>query len=167
MADYFSPTVVQQPIAITDMTPLERLVLSLVFDAEPDGDALGFHSDIGPSDMIGLPIEQLRAACETSRGIDSVIAVHVGACLAAAPSDETEIEIDLSVVSWALMLQDIVRRSPTLDYITVVTAFTCSKMRVDGFGGMAILIMADAIRSKSTHDILEDFLAARDVNRSA
>jgi hypothetical protein len=36
-------------------------------------------------------------------------------------------------------------------------------MRPDGFGGMAVLITADAIRGKSTNDILEDFLADQEV----
>jgi hypothetical protein len=31
-------------------------------------------------------------------------------------------------------------------------------MRPDGFGGMAVLITADAIVGKSTSDLLEDFL---------
>jgi len=35
-------------------------------------------------------------------------------------------------------------------------------MRPDGFGGMAVLITADAILGKSTNDILEDFLAEND-----
>ena len=30
MANYLSPTVIQQPIPVADMTPLERLVLSPV-----------------------------------------------------------------------------------------------------------------------------------------
>ena len=50
MANYLSPTVIQQPIPVADMTPLERLVLSLIFDAEPDGDALYFHASLGPSE---------------------------------------------------------------------------------------------------------------------
>ena len=37
-------------------------------------------------------------------------------------------------------------------------------MRPDGFGGMAVLITADAILGKSTNDILEDFLAEIDGN---
>ena len=40
----------------------------------------------------------------------------------------------------------------------MVSAFTCSRMRPDGFGGMATVITADAIRGKSTGDILADFL---------
>ena len=31
-------------------------------------------------------------------------------------------------------------------------------MRPDGFGGMAVLVTADAIKGKSTEDILGDFL---------
>jgi galactokinase len=51
-----------------------------------------------------------------------------------------------------------VRRSPTLRYVTAVSAFTCSKMRPDGFGGMAILITASEVMSKLTNDIIQDFL---------
>lgn len=50
------------------------------------------------------------------------------------------------------------RRSKTLRYVTAVSAFTCSKMRPDGFGGMAVLITAEAVTGKSTSDIIEDFL---------
>jgi hypothetical protein len=56
------------------------------------------------------------------------------------------------------MFQDIVRRSNTLRYVTAVSALTCSKMRPDGFGGMAMLITASKIMGKSTSDIIEDFL---------
>jgi hypothetical protein len=45
-----------------------------------------------------------------------------------------------------------------LQYITAVSAFICSKMRPDGFGGMAMLITADTVMGKSTNDIVEDFL---------
>ena len=57
-------------------------------------------------------------------------------------------------------MQDIVCRSPTLDHVTAVSAFTCSRMRPDGFGGMAVVITADFVRGKSTNDILEDFLSS-------
>ena len=65
-------------------------------------------------------------------------------------------------MSWEVILQDIVRRSSTLRYVTVVTAFTCTKMRPDGFGGMAVVITADAIKGKSTNDFIEDLLADAD-----
>ena len=78
MADYFSPTVIQQPIPVADMTPLEILVLSLIFDAEPDGEAVYFHASLGPSDAIGLSIDELRAAFDTSAGIDSTATAYIG-----------------------------------------------------------------------------------------
>jgi hypothetical protein len=53
-----------------------------------------------------------------------------------------------------------VRRSHTLRYVTAVSAFTCSRMRPDGFGGMAVLITPTAVMGKSTNDIVEDFLNA-------
>jgi len=37
MADYFSPTVIQPTIPVTDITPLERLLLSHIFNAEGEG----------------------------------------------------------------------------------------------------------------------------------
>jgi hypothetical protein len=164
MANYLSPTVIQQPIPVADMTPLERLVLSLIFDAEPDGETLYFHASLGPSEAIGLPVDDLRAALEESTGIDSAATTYIAERLAAVSPDDTEIEIDFTGTSWEFIFQDIVRRSATLRYVTAVTSFTCSKMRPDGFGGMAVLITADAIRGKSTNDILEDFLTEIDGN---
>jgi hypothetical protein len=164
MANYLSPTVIQQPIPIADMTPLERIVLSLIFDAEPDGEAWYFHASLGPSEVIGLSTDDLRAALEASAGIDSTAATYLAERLATVPAGDTEIEIDFSGTSWEFIFQDVVRRSATLRYVTAVTSFTCSKMRPDGFGGMAILITADAILGKSTNDILEDFLAENDGN---
>jgi hypothetical protein len=74
--------------------------------------------------------------------------------------EEAEIDFDLSGASiWELIFQEIVRRSPTLHYVTAITSFECSKMRPDGFGGMAMLITADRIISKSTHDLIAEFLA--------
>jgi len=159
MADYFSPTVIHPPIPVADMTPLERLVLSHIFDVEQDGETLYFHAALSPTDTVQLSVDDLQAALEASAGIVSTAASYVAERLAAAPADGSEIEIDFSGTSWEFIFQDIVRRSSSLRYVTAVTSFTCSKMRADGFGGMAVLITADAIKGKSTHDILEDFLS--------
>jgi hypothetical protein len=163
MADYHSPTVVQPTIANGDMTPLERLLLSHILDCEPDGDGCYFYSETGPSDGIGLPLDELRTALSASDSVPSTAYDYVIARPTPGGADDTHIEIDLSGTSWEFILQDIVRRSRTLDHITVVSAFICTKMRPDGFGGMAVLITADAIKGKSTHDILEDFLAEESV----
>jgi hypothetical protein len=160
MAVYLSPTVIQQSIPVADMTPLERLVLSHMFDATPVGKAVYFHTNVGPQDDIWLPVGELRAAFAASAAIDSTATTHVGYFAnEIAHTSEDMIEIDFTDVSWEPILQDIVRRSAKLRYVTVVTSFTCSKMWSDGFGGRVVLITADAIKGKSTRSILREFLA--------
>ena len=159
MADYYSPTVVQQTIPNVDMTKLEHLLLSNIFDADPDGDGLYFHTWEGPSDMFWVDRAELQTALAASEAMESVASAVVAEQLKKAEADEGDIELDLSLTSWEYLLQDIVRRSPTLRYVTVVTAFTCSKMRVDGFGGAALFITADAIKGHSTDEFLADCLS--------
>src|SRR5207253_8321210 len=89
---------------------------------------------------------------------DSTAATFIAEQLARVPADNVEIELDVTDMSWESVFQDIVRRSASLRYITAVSAFTCSRMRPDGFGGMAVLITPTAIIGKSTADIVEDFL---------
>jgi hypothetical protein len=159
MADYFSPTVIPEIIPNTDMTKLELLLLSHMFDAESDGDGTYFHSWQGPSDLIWVNRAELSAALDATRGRKSQVYFYVEAKLKTATSGDDIIEVDMSGVSWEVILQDIVRRSTKLRYITVTTAFTCSKMRADGFGGMALFITADAIKGCSTTEFLSDCLA--------
>ncbi len=158
MADYFTPTVVQQTIPLSDITALERLLFCHIFEAEPDGDGLYFSSDIGPSDFVTVPREELEDALMTSPDSNSAAHVYVTERRAALASDNDVVELDLTGTSWEFFLQDIVKRSATPNYVTVVSAFTCSKMRADGFGGATVLITPEKIVGKSTHDILEDFL---------
>ena len=161
MADYFSPTVIQPAIPVADITPLERLLLSHIFNAEPDGEGLYFYADERPADMIWLDRAPLEAAlAQSASAVDNTASTLVTEQLARAPADNVEIELDLSGISWEDIFQDIVRRSHTLRYVTAVSAFTCSRMRPDGFGGMAVLITPTAVMGKSTSDIVEDFLNA-------
>jgi hypothetical protein len=157
MADYFTPTVIQPAIPIADITPLERLLLSHVFNAECQGERLYFYADEGPAERIWLDRAWLEAALAQSR-IDSTATNLVIEHLARIPADNVEIELDFSGQRWEAIFQDIVRRSRSLRYVTAVSAFICSKMRPDGFGGMAVLIAADAVMGKSTDDIIKDFL---------
>lgn len=165
MADYHSPTVVQPNIPAADITPLERLILGLVFDAEDEEDGVYFHSWCGPSDFVSLSVEDLRAAVEVSREVgESSIGKHVGALLARYdveagddPADDIDVDLTEGDSGWDRMFQDIVRRSAAVGEIVVTTAFTCTKMRPDGFGGSVMLITADAIRYRSTTDMLEEF----------
>jgi len=159
MADYFAHTVIQQTIPEADMTPLERLLLSRIFDCEPDGNGWYFFAEQNPSTMIFATRAELEEALVAAPDIESAAHRHVTDLLAAIDAGASDIDLDLSGISWEFFFQDIVKRSRTLAYISVVAAFTCSKMRPDGFGGMAVLITREAIVSKSTNDLLEDFLS--------
>lgn len=162
MADYYTPTVIQQTIPDADMTPLERLLLSHIFDAERDGDGWYFFSEQGPADMLYLERAALEVALASSQSAgDSAANTFVKEHLPDSQSGEplpSHLDLDLSTTSWEFIMQDIVKRSPTLDYVSAVSSFTCSKMRPDGFGGAVVVISADEIMGKSTNEILEDFV---------
>lgn len=167
MADYFEQTVVQQTIPNADMTPLERLLLSRIFECEPDGDGCYFFAEQSPSTMIFAIRSELETALTSSPDVESAAHLYVTEQLAAADADATEIDLDLSGTSWEFFFQDIVKRSATLAYVGVVAAFTCSKMRPDGFGGMAVLITRDTVVGKSTNDLIEDFLVEAGLDESS
>jgi hypothetical protein len=162
MVSYYVPTVVQTTIPDTDMTPLERLVLSHIFSAEPDGDGLYFFAEESPAECLELDVAELRDAHHASADVNSVLNAIVADRLAQVEAGDTHVELDLSVISWATIFQDVVRRSPTLDEVAVSSAFTCSRMRSDGFGGMATLITATAILSGSTDEMLAGFREVAD-----
>lgn len=158
MADYHSPTVVQPTILNADMTALERLLLTHIFESAPDGDGLYFFAETSPNTQFELPIETIRAALATSDGVPSEAAAFVRGQLKDAGEDDEYVDLDISQTSFEFIFQGIVKRSTTLDHVTIVSSFTYTKMRPDGFGGMAVLVTADAIKGKSTEDILGDFL---------
>ena len=79
--------------------------------------------------------------------------------LAASPQEDEEFELDFSLIGYDRIFQDIVRRSSDLDHIQIVAAWTCTRMRPDGFGGMATVITADAVESMSTASFIEEVLA--------
>lgn len=165
MADYFEQTVIQQTIPGADMTALERLLLSRIFQSEPDGKGWYFFAEESPATMIVASRAELDAALASSPDVDGATHAYVVEQLVKVDAESDEIALDLSGTSWEFFLQDIVKRSRTLNYITVVSAFTCSKMCPDGFGGMAVLITPDAIVGKSTNDLLEDLLSEAGLDR--
>jgi len=165
MADYLTPTVVQQKIPDKDISPFERLMLGNIFSVEQYDDELYFFSEDGPSTFLTVERAELEAALDASRDRPSSVAEEIGAQLIKIPIDEPLVELDLSAVSWEFIFQDIVRRSDTLSYLTVVSSFTCTKMRPDGFGGMAVLITKDTVAGQSTHDILGDLISEAGVDR--
>lgn len=160
MADYQSPTVIEPTIPVSDVTPLERLLLEHVYEIEEEDDRLYLSEWDGPNDYPEIARDALERALQASRACPSRIGPHVATLLAASSDDPLAVPLDLIASSSDLILQDIVRRSSTLEYLAITTAFTCTKMRADGFGGAVTLVAADAIFTKSTTDILGEFLDA-------
>ncbi len=166
MPDYYEQTVVQQTIPEADMTPLERLLLSKIFSSERDGDGWYFFAEDNPAVMITAGRAELAEALAATPDEGNSAYLCVSEQLRAGSPGTSEIELDisdasleLSGTSYEFFFQDIVKRSKTLKYISIVTAFTCSRMRADGFGGMAVLITPEAIVGKTTGDFLEDMIA--------
>ena len=56
--------------------------------------------------------------------------VYGGDGLARLPADNIEIELDVTDMSWEAIFQDIVRRSPSLRYVTATSAFAPSSWKV-------------------------------------
>jgi hypothetical protein len=163
MADYFTPTVVQQTIPRMDITPLEIVLLSCIFTGEVDDTGWCFFAAQAPADFFSIPRRELQDGFNASCHIESETNALVEKLLSEQP-DVAEIEVDLSGMTHEFIFQDIVKRSDTLEYVSLVSAWTCSKMRPDGFGGMAIVITADTVKGKSTLDIIQDFLAEDDID---
>lgn len=161
MADYHFPTVVTPHIPFCDVTALEALILPLVFDESAEEDGSYFHSWCGPSDVITVEIDAVREALEASKDVEARITAYVITLLAAheaIPEEDRPDDLDIDLTAgpgWDEMFQDIVRRSSTLDEIVVTAAFTCTKMRPDGFGGSVMRITAEAVQYASTVDMLE------------
>ena len=164
MADYYTPTVVEPMIPLAAMLPIERLFLAQVFSEEVEGETAYYCSDDGASDLITLDAEEVRTALEVTSAETSSLAKKLIDQHGDAIQGDEEIELDECGDLWADVLQDIVRRSPDLDHLTVTMAFTCSKMRPDGFGGLAMLITASTIRSESTSTLFDRFHAEATAN---
>jgi len=158
MADYYSPTVVVPDIPVADMTPLELLLLSQIFEAEPCGEALYFFEEQSINEMLWLDVGEVREALAQSQGVASKASILVAEALEALGAGAEDLELDLTVSSYPFLFQDIIRRSATLSHVTVTSAFTCSKMRPDGFGGMVTVITADQVLSSSTHEMEYELL---------
>jgi hypothetical protein len=164
MADYYTPTVIDPVIPLAAMLPIERLFLAQVFSEEIAGVTAYYFSEDGANDLISLSAADIGAALdaatpEASRLVQKLIDDQREAIMG-----EDDIECDMCDDLWPDVLQDIVRRSPDLDHVTVTMAFTCSKMRPDGFGGLAMLITEQTIRSESTHTLFDRFYAEAATN---
>jgi hypothetical protein len=159
MADYHSPTTVQPDIPIAAMTALELRLLCELFEFERGASTIYFFATENVADTAWIKRAELQALLDEDDDRASAIAAVVRAELAAADPEEEEFELDFSLIGYDRIFQDIVKRSPDLDHIQIVAAWTCTRMRPDGFGGMATVITAETIESMSTTSFIEEVLA--------
>lgn len=157
MADYYTPTVVDPVIPLAAILPIEQMFLSQVFDEDVDDGIVYYFSEDGIRDLIFFDPAEVREALKSTDHASSRLAAKLRDEYVEEIQGDEEFELDLCGDLWVDVLQDIVRRAPDLDHLAVTMAFTCSKMRPDGFGGLAMLITADTIRSDSTNTLFDRF----------
>ncbi|ADU15366.1 hypothetical protein [Asticcacaulis excentricus] len=166
MTDYHSTSVVDPKIPLSDMSPLELFLLTQFFQSDLEAEGLFLYAEQSIDHMPTVLVGALRQAYADSLAFESQILPAVRLWLDevsdADADSETDFDLDahLNTYPYEVILQDIVRRSPTLSYLTVEVAHTCTKMRPDGFGGSATLIHAEGIEFQSTSGLLEMAISA-------
>ena len=161
MVNYRSETIVTPSIPTGDMNPLERLLLSLIFSEEEWSDGVDFYSWVGPREVVSPLPNELRSAWEASQACNGLSNPRIAEVLAqfeALKDEERPLTIDIDISSleggWPGILQDVVRRSTSLDEVVIHIAQTCSHLVPDGFGGEVTRITADRIQFGSTAGLL-------------
>lgn len=102
MVDYFTPTVIEPPLPLADLTPLERLVLGAIFETDKTEDGLSCFAQEGVDDYPMLPIAALRDAWAQADGTPSRLHDLVTGQLAETAADAEVFELDLSVEGCAI-----------------------------------------------------------------
>lgn len=157
-----TPTAIHPPIPLADMTPLERLLLPLIFNANDEGNSLSFYSRHGPSDIITLPRVDLAETLEDSvDGEGSTANRYVAERLDAAPVGEDadpqdDFDLDMTGTSWEQIFQDIVLRSSTISEVVVKSLTVPDGPLFDDLASRVTVITGATIRSKTLTEILED-----------
>lgn len=153
------------PIPLTDITPLEKLVLTHVLECSETEAGLVLFTDFGPTNPISVKREPLLEAYRTSAlqansALNDFISSRVVALLHAPADDvdaEVMIDIDLSEFPWQFVVQDIVARSPNISEMTVIQWMNHPSQRPDTYGASVSLITAEAIQHATSEDLLARF----------
>ncbi|ALJ14077.1 hypothetical protein [Sphingopyxis macrogoltabida] len=156
MADYHSPTIVRPDIPRAAMTLLEHRLLIGMFSHEGGEDEVYFFAEDYVNDLLHLDLAEVHQLLEVDPFPDSYAVTAIRDHLRKLDPAEGELALDMSVIGYEGIFQDIIKRCDALDDVEVVAAWTCTKMRPDGFGGMATLITADAIKTMSTASFLDE-----------
>ncbi len=168
MGDLETTIVIDPAIPLTDITELERLVLSSVFDAGEVDNALLLYTDSGAALTFSLAAGDLSVAYETSRrSPKSELNRIVAECWRDQIDGRDRIEIDLRPSSWEFILQDIVARSETLSEVRVLEWSRHPSQRPDSFAACVMLITATECAGRSSGDLFEELRAANEIQRPA
>lgn len=155
MSDYATPTVVIPPIPEACMTPVERFILTSVFAHEcvPERQALYLYAETNIDEEVFVS----RAACEAALDRHEPGTDRLAMLLAhdlRRPSqrhDPTPLISFINDLDPLRVLHGIVRRhADLLPWVIIQQAFTCTRMRPDGFGGMGTVIHAGGIEHNCT-----------------
>ncbi len=138
------------------MTLLEHRLLIGMFSHEGEEDSVYFFAEDYVNDLLHLELSEVHQLLEVDPYPDGYAVTVIREELRKLDPVEGELALDMSVIGYEGIFQDIVRRCDALDDVEVVAAWTCTKMRPDGFGGMATLITADAVETMSTASFLDE-----------
>ena len=172
MADYYTQLVVQQNIPLSLISPFEKLLLSAMLDHEQIDDEMYFFASeqvCDFPDVLRRDLQEALAASPQRSRLKKFALLQLDRHAA----DCAHIDLDFTASiygsdAYLIILQDIVRRSKgQLPHLTIAAAYTCSKMRPDGFGGMCIVITPSNIRFWSTYDVLQRFTARFEKSQAA
>lgn len=173
MASYYSQAVFDEDIPASAMTPIERVILEGAFQSEtygedgPGPERVYFFAEGGINDQFSIEARELSQVVAATLVADPQAAgkameIALDALKGVAKPDGTIKDVDIDVTvndDWMQILQDICKRHRDIPEIVVHQAFTCSKMRSDGFGGGIIRVTAGAIQTESTQSMLEKMRA--------
>ena len=161
MADYYTQTVIHQHIPERLIAPFELLLLAEIFESDRHDDSFYYYASERPNDFITIDPRVLCATLAISpRKIPPPLLAQTATCR--MPCRTFRISISTSqprpietAPTSSSSRTSCAGRKGELPYLTIAAAYTCSKMRADGFGGMAIIITPRGILYQSTYDVLQ------------
>jgi hypothetical protein len=153
MAEYIHPTVVTPPLPADAISLLEVLVLTQMYDWEHRGDRLYFFNKTGRPSAIELQVAEIARLIEAAPEDAGRLPDFLRTLLASLKPEDTVFEVDVTEGLDVRIFQDILRRCKDIDHIMVTSAWTCSRMKEDGFGGAVTVITAGQALTKTTTDL--------------
>lgn len=140
MADYYTQTVLTEPVYLTE--ELYGVLTLLQADITPAGDTEtvldGIVRERPPLTKYYVTFpEGWRTAC--GEDVDEFLVEHLDL-------GEEEIEAlsdkfrEMIVMDEPELLREIIKLNPEMEHIEMQSSWSCSKMRLDGFGGSGLIV---------------------------